>query len=55
MSGCLGCFAAHASSNHTMVVSCGWAKFMRIEKKKKLQLDVAGSMYQTSISRTRHT
>ena len=33
------------SSNHAMVVSCGWAKFMRIEKGKKLQLDVAGSMY----------
>jgi len=33
------------SSNHAMVVSCGWAKFMRIEKGKRLQLDVAGSMY----------
>ncbi len=33
------------SSNHAMVVSCGWAKFLRIEKGKKLQLDVAGSMY----------
>ncbi|MBN2228390.1 MAG: hypothetical protein JW779_02280 [Candidatus Thorarchaeota archaeon] len=33
------------SSNHAMVVSCGWAKFMRIEKGKKLQVDVAGSMY----------
>jgi hypothetical protein len=33
------------NSNHAMVVSCGWAKFMRIEKGKKLQVDVAGSMY----------
>ena len=37
------------SSNHAMVVSCGWAKFMRIEKGKKLQLDVAGSMYVADI------
>ncbi len=33
------------SSNHAMVVSCGWAKFLRIEKGKTLQLDVAGRMY----------
>ena len=33
------------NSNHAMVVSCGWAKFMRIDKGKKIQLDVAGSMY----------
>lgn len=37
------------SSNHAMVVSCGWAKFMRIEKGKKLQLDVAGSKYVANI------
>lgn len=34
-----------SSSNHAMIVSCGWAKFLRVDKGKKLQLDVAGSMY----------
>ncbi|MFW9931701.1 MAG: hypothetical protein ACFFDR_03520, partial [Candidatus Thorarchaeota archaeon] len=43
------------SSNHAMVVSCGWAKFMRIEKGKKLQLDVAGSMYVQSICKLKES
>lgn len=43
------------SSNHAMVVSCGWAKFLRIEKGKKLQLDVAGSMYVQNICKLKES